>query len=112
MSLSQVFASRFGARTIGVCAVSAVLALSATKASAGTGSINYPPAASGVSGGASISSAGIVNLAQDVVAAFSIHFVLPSNYLRNRAVNVEVYLTAQNEPCTARIVPFSLTRFR
>jgi hypothetical protein len=32
--------------------------------------------------------------------------------MRNRPVDVAVYLTAQNEPCTARIVPFSLTRFR
>jgi hypothetical protein len=43
---------------------------------------------------------------------FLVRVVLPPDYMRNRPVNVAVYLTAQNGPCTARIVPFSLTRFR
>jgi hypothetical protein len=99
-------------RRIGLCAVLIGFALGASQASAGTGSINYPPAAAGVSGNASVSVSGGVDLAQDGVSVFLVRFVLPPDYVSNEPVDVAVYLTAQNEPCTATIVPFSLTRFR
>jgi hypothetical protein len=106
MSILKEMLSRFR-----LGAVAAVVALSASPASAAEGSFSFPPQAAFVSGSGAKASVN-VNLPASGTSGFFVDFVLPPDYVANGRVRIVLYITDAVGGCTARLVAHQLVRRR